>query len=350
MIAATTLTLLLASPTSALPSVLQGVREDGEWITIDGVAAVVNDEIITEVELARESKTLLARNRISITTQEELEEFESQVRSAVVLRRLQSQAGRELGIAEEEVNRVVDNHLGNLRQRLGLVTYIDDLESRGLAASDAQSETRRQYYRATWEGSVVGDEVGGQRPHRDRFVRPGEMKFYYGEFKHLFSPPAEVRLTQFAVLQEAAQTAEQLVEMCMPYLERARAGDSLESLRDELGLERCGIRNYQVSADELDAGLREFAVRAAPGEISEIGVAQAERLVASFFVLDGRREGGPPEPFLSGRVQAELTRRALSQRDQWYLLRGQQDLLDTAYIVPALAPETQGPPVPGPQR
>ncbi len=315
-------------------------QADESWVLLDGVAAVVNDDIVTEVELSREAKNLREFRGVSITTPDELIAFEERVLEAVVIRRLGAQAGRELGLGEEDVERVVDSHLGNLRRRLGLLTYIDDLESRGLGEGDVHTETRRQFYRETWESSVVGEGTAGQRPRRDRYVRPGEMYYIYGEVQHLLGPPPEIRLRQFALEPEKGQGDEELYAACKVLRDRAQEGESLEELVREIGLERSAVRAWTVPADRIESDdLRAFATNAPPGTLSEVVLATTDkdRTQAAFFVLDDRRAAGLPRPFLSGTVQTELSKRALAERDRWNLVRGQLELIEGSYIDPPLA-------------
>lgn len=323
---------------SQLPPAATPAGEDEGWIPLDGVAAIVNDEIVTMAELARETQSLRQQNQVPLTTPEELREFEDQVRMAVVIQRLRAQAGEELGIAAEDVERVVENHLGDRRDRMGLLSYIDDLETRGLGEEEVHSETRRQLYRETWEGSVVGDSVAGQRAHRDRFVRPGEMAYIYGEVRDLFGEPAEVRLHQFSMLPAEGQTDEALRLACQVLRARAEAGEALEAIVRDVGLDRSGVRTWTVTVDRLENdGLRRFASQAPEGTVSEVVLGETEvGTQAAFFVLVDRREGAPPRPFLNGEVQFELSRRALAERDRWHLIRGQLELIETAYIEPPL--------------
>ena len=48
------------------------------WIPLDGVAAIVNDDIVTLSQLTREVRQVRERNRLAVSTQEELERLRTE--------------------------------------------------------------------------------------------------------------------------------------------------------------------------------------------------------------------------------------------------------------------------------
>ncbi len=326
-----------------LSSFAPGLRgpggSEGDWIPLDGVAAVINDEIVKESELQRELSSARERLEQPISTAEELDEFQGYVRSTVVKRRLRTQAGAELGLAQEEVDRMIDEHLVDKRKRRGLLSYIGDLSSRGIDEHEIHSETRRQFYQGTWESSVLGEEAAGRRPQHDRFVRPGEMYFRYKESIDAFADPPEVRLRQYIVVQGDGETAAEARARCLDVRERVKRGEPLERLLLDAGFDSVQTSAWTGTTEKLpQEELALFALRGTVGSPSEV----VERPLDDggkgflFIVLEDRRNFGPPRPFVDGAVQAQLKRRVLVVRDRERLSTGESSLIESAYIAPPL--------------
>lgn len=332
--------ILLLALLAALPEDPAAAPSDG-WKPIDGVAAVVNDEIVKESELQRLTKRLIERRQIPISTSGELDYWRELARQRLVLDRLEGQAGLRLGLAEEEVERIVESHLAKERKRVGLLAYVGDLEQAGLEAGDVQRDMRLQFYRDQWTRSVVGEETGAKRPRRDRFVRPGEMRYLYGELRELLGEPAEVRL-EYLSLVVPEDGAEAAAEEAEALLSRAERGESLLELSREVGLDRCQSRVVNISLAQLDPALRDFAARAPRGSLSDLFPFEDGSSI-TFFRLVDRREAGPPLPFLDRTVQDELESRVLTSRDGYFLQRSRSDLIRSAYLEPPLSEVVEEP-------
>jgi len=325
---------------SSLPASAQLVREEG-WQKLDEVVQIINDEIITASELSREANELRTAQNITISTMEELRKFESEVRTRVVIRRLQAQAGKQLGLPEEQVDSLVDNHISGIRRRSGLQSYLQNLDQRGMAAEEFQLDTKRQFYGQTWMDDVVGESKSGQRPHRDRFVRPGEMLQIYTDVREQFGAPEQVELEQFTTAPEQDADPVTALAEANELRQRAIDGADLSSLVSEVGPQRSLTTSFTVPVPTLAPApeLQAFAASAEIGEFSPVQSdldKQANELRYSFFRLVRRIAPTAPRPFLDGQVQAVLTSRALAQRDEWYLALGHQELVQGSFIEPPL--------------
>jgi hypothetical protein len=329
---------ILVAP--AAPSPQGSDTADGGWILLDTVDTVINDDIVTGTELARIGQQLIQSRRIPITTQEELADFRNQVRAQVVSRTLRSQAGATLGAPVEELDQVLEDHFKDVREREGLVRYVEDLESRGITADRVHDEARDDYYAENWTNRTIGrDDAEGQRPRRDRFVRPGEMRHRYRQSKELYGNPATAHMTRFSMKARPGMTVDEAAETCESLRRRAADGEALEALAREYG--NAASAPLEAPIDQIiDADLRQFAQSAAPGKVSKALVLNDPETPADtqfdFFKLVRRSDAEPPLPFVDGRVQEDLSRRTLSIRDQWHLRKSQLELIEAAYISPPL--------------
>ncbi len=324
----------------ALPPSEQTLAQEG-WVPLDSVVQIINDEVITASELARESTDLRTTQNITISTLEELRKFESEVRTRVVIRRLQSQAGRFLGLPEEQVDSLVENHVSSLRRRTGLQSYLDTLDQRGMAENEFQLDTKRQFYGQTWMDDIVGDNKAGKRPYRDRFVRPGEMLQIYTDVREQFGAPEQVELEQFICAPAPDSDPISAMAEANSLRQQAEDGADFADLVREVGPERSVTTSFTVPIRNLSPAphLQAFAETAELGQFSEVQIDRDEQTDEprySFFRLMSRVAPVAPRPFLDGQVQIILADRALAQRDQWYLALGHQTLVEGSFIEPPL--------------
>jgi len=334
--------ILTASLMLAIPTLSSAQLADEEgWLLLDEGSQIVNDELITYSELTREANEIRTSQNITISTLEELEKFQSEVRTRMVIRRLQAQAGRQLGLGEEQVDQIVASHIDGIRRRSGLQSYLENLDERGMAAEEFQLDTKRQFYGQTWMDDVVGDNKSGKRPYRDRFVRPGEMHQIYSDVREQFGAPEKVELEQFTSAPAPDADPVTALAEASNLRQRAIAGEDLASLVREIGPKRSVTTSFTVPIRNLTPApaLKAFAETAQIGDFSEVQTdldEEANELRYSFFRLRQRIAPVAPRPFMDGQVQAVLTNRALAQRDDWYLALGHQELVEGSFIEPPL--------------
>ena len=330
------------------PSRAAQTRSEQGWIMLNAVDTVINDEIVTGTQLARAEQRLLQRERISLTTEAELLEFRQRVRFEIVRQRLRTQAGRKLGGPVEDFDQLLDNHFAGIREEQGLVSYVEDLESRGNTADEVQDEARDSFFAESWTSRTIGrDDADGQRPHRDRFVRPGEMLHRYMQSRARHASPAIAHMARFSMGPKPGQTVEEAAEASESLRRRAAAGEPMEALAREYGSEWCGTAPIEVPIEQvIDPALREFAGSARAGAVSDVLTTKrpedeetesSRKVQFDFFKLVRRTEAGPPRPFIDGAVQEALERQTLYVRDQWYLQQSELSLIESAYVSPPLA-------------
>lgn len=245
---------------------------DGAWQDFDGVALIVNNEIVT----LRELNNLLrdARSEGAGTTAEEANEMLSQVAETTVTIALQTQAGRELGIPAEAVAETVERYLDDQRRSKSAKETETWLQTEGAADLGVlRQQVTRELYRSFWIQGEVGRGTSWGRAYTDRYVRPGQLREAYIINEGMLSDPATYRL-QFLVLPAAAwgdaETAKEALEGFRADIE---GGADMGALVDEFGAvlrDSRGITDWVPAPNITDPAIQAFCAEAGEGALSPV--------------------------------------------------------------------------------
>lgn len=303
--------LLLQGSSSAGP-------EEG-WIPLDGVAAIVNDEIITFGEMTPILERL--REETSVTTPQELARLRNQALAEAIDERLTTQAGRSLGLDEQLLERQIHDSMRRHRRDRGSTGFMDYLREQGLEdAQDYRDDIRERLYRDQWRTSVLGVSSGANpRPSQDRFLRPGLLVPLYRQNQDFLGEPDQVVLQELSILGPAVGGPEAARALIEDLRGRLVAGADFRRLVEEYGGTRrdTGGLGPAVPVSRIVLPeLKAFAETADPGELSPILPLDAEgRDGFILFRLVEREEGTAPPPLLDGEVQFFLRQQATRERD-----------------------------------
>jgi hypothetical protein len=172
-------TLLLACTALQTPSVAPAENAKPDWFEFDRVVAIVNQDIITYRQLMRD----LAREkeRHTISNKSELQATQTRILTRRVKSLLSKQAGQDMGADEKLVERnVQDSFERIIANNNGVVGMSKVMKTQDMNTQDVKEVLREELYTRIFEDSVTGEGSGlAARPNRDRYVRPGEMKFRY---------------------------------------------------------------------------------------------------------------------------------------------------------------------------
>ena len=288
--------------------------EEG-WVLLDGVAAQVGSEIVTMRELdARVRKEV---EEISQTTplsnEQELNLVSWRNLEAMVIDMLEAQAGEDMGIDREQIELLVARILEDEKNE-GILDTVRP--SRGL---DDTERRARALYQELWRLQKLGGTgLGGSRPIRDRYIRPGELKMMYRANKDELKPD-EIRLRVLVVPIAAHGSLEATRSFLEDTRRRVEAGDDMGDLVLEHGADARdtgGLLNWMPLPSLNHPGLRTFAEGAQLGELSDIlplpPVGEPQALV--FARLEEKRDNEPP-PFEEPTVQRMLREVFTKERD-----------------------------------
>lgn len=288
-----------------------GVAEGDGWQDFDGVALIVNHEIVT----LRELNDLLveARGQVAGTTIDEVNALLAQVAENTVTTTLQTQAGRELGIPSDAVAETVQRYLDD--QRRDKTAEETEAWLREEGAEDLgvlRRDVTRELYRSFWVQGESGRGVNWGRAYRDRYVRPGQLHEAYLINQAQLSDPTTFRL-QFLALPSAAwgddETAREALEGFRADIE---GGADMGALVDEFGValrESRGITEWLPETALTDAQVRDFCSQADEGALSPVlelrspeGELQGYQLVRVVARIQGQEAPG----FGDAKLQTQL--------------------------------------------
>jgi hypothetical protein len=338
------LLFLLQSPAPA-----PAPADDRGWTLVDGVALQAGDQVVTLRTLDRIVSGEIERKRDRIQSQADIDRFTQVLLRQVIVRELESQAGEDMGLAREQIDRIIQSELArNSSQR---PSFVDELQRQGLNAFSWSEQQRKELYRYLWTTSVTGasEGFGDKRPTRDEHIRPGELRAIYRENRARLDP-AQVELQVLVLSVQAAGSVETARAILEAARQRALSGEDFGALVQEIASERVETRGLTglMSVDTIaDPALRDFAARAKPGDIGELlalppgGPPQAMLLPR----LEQRIENEPP-PFGERKVQTFLRATFSDSRRSHLLERERALLLQRAFtwISPGLRPPASSSP------
>lgn len=326
------LNLAFASSQDAAP-----VQDKTAWLDFDGVALIINNDIVT----LRELNSLLAKakQRRAATTDQESRALLEAITEDKIITQLQSQAGSEMGIAEEDINRTIDRYLAEQRRGKSAEETEQWLASSGAEdLGQMRQNVSGELYRSFWIENQRGNGAGGSRPSRDRYVRPGQLSEAYVVNKDALGDPTTFRLQFLVLANNAWGDAETARDALLGFRAEIEAGADMGALVDEYGAvlrETRGISNWIPLKGIEDEQIRVFCERSEAGALSEVLELQGPDKDTQGFQLvriAARIEGQPAPPFRDGPTQSSLAERLQRGWDNMRVTRGSDKLWRSAFI------------------
>lgn len=331
---------LLAAPTLAAQDVsVSTAPEEGQegWLDFDGVALIVNDEIVT----LRELNELLGKARASsaATTPEDSKELLEKVAENEVTVKLQTQAGAELGIAPEDVDRTITRYLADQRRNKSAEETETWLRTQGAAdLGEMRRDVTAELYRSFWVEGQRGKGAAGGRPFRDRYVRPGQLNEAYLVNRERLGDPTTFRLQFLVLATNAWGDAETAREALVGFRKEIQAGADMGSMVDEYGAvlrESRGISEWMPLGQIPDPAVKEFCTGAKEGALSEVTeIPGPDETIQGYQLVRivSRIEGQEPPKFGDADLQTKLEILLQRSWDEDRLTRGSDELWQSAFI------------------
>ncbi|WP_328984451.1 peptidylprolyl isomerase [Thiorhodovibrio winogradskyi] len=203
------LTLVLGQ-TQALAATIQ---------PLDGIVAVVNDDVIVQSELENEIQLLLPQLQQSGGAIPPRAKLEQQVLERLILKRLQIQRAKQLGIEIDDAT--LTQAMENIAARNGMA--LDELqltlESGGVNFKDFREDTRMQILTSRLQAQEVARDIRVSEPEIDRFLETESdslLERREVRLRHiLVALPDEATPTDISAAEQKAQSL----------LKRLRAGE-----------------------------------------------------------------------------------------------------------------------------
>lgn len=307
------------------------------WEDFDGVALIVNDEIVT----LRELNNLLndARSAASGTTIEDANAMLADVAETTITIHLQTQAGRELGIPPEAVSETVERYLKDERRTKTAKETEDWMREQGAEdLGQVRKQITRELYRSFWIQGESGRGINWSRPYKDRYVRPGQLKEAYLINKDMLSDPTTYRL-QFLVLPAAAWgDAETAKEALAGFRSDIEGGADMGALVEEFGAalrDTRGISDWLPESRISDPAVASFCTDAKEGALSPLlPLVNADGKVEGYQLVRivARIEGQAAPSFHDAKLQTQLETLIQERWDQSRLTDGADRLWRTGFV------------------
>ncbi len=278
----------------------------------DGIAAIVNSEVITISELQHELKDETVRLKAKFsgkTLRQKLTQKEYTVLNRMIERKLQIQEAKAKGltITEEEFQRAMDQLRSSPAPNASFENVSDKLIREELLIR-----------------KVIDFEV-----RRNLMVSPGELLAYYESSKNQFMESAEYHLRQILLLPNLDDTDQTLQRKATELLAKIQGGQPFDEVArlesDGLESARGGDLGY-VRKDELLDPLGKTLDQLKPGGIS----APIRSAIGMHILMLEEIKLGEVQNFedVKDMLQAQLTQKKTQEAQQQWL----SSLKDKAYI------------------
>jgi len=256
---------------------------------LDAIVAVVNDDVVVRSELEREIALVLPQMQRQGTEPPPPAQLEQQVLERLVLKRLQQQRARELGIEVDEAT--LDEALANIAARngLSLPELQATLEAGGIAFADFREDTRAQILTSRLQSQEVVSKIEVSDAEIDRFLQREASTLIERE---------QVRLQHILIALPEEPTPEQTQAAetkARELVARLRAGADFAAL----------AARESAGRNALDGGdLGWFEIGAVPTLAADLALSLAEgevsdplRSASGFHIirLSGIKAAPPPQ-------------------------------------------------------
>lgn len=268
---------------------------------LDAIVAVVNDDVVVQSELEREIALVIPQLNQRGTAVPPPEQLRKQVLDRLILKHLQQQRAKELGLKVDEAT--LEEALQGIAGRNGL--SLDDLkatlEAGGIRFEDFREDTRAQILSSRLQNQEVVRKIQVSEPEVDRFLAREASRLIERE---------QVRLQHILVALPDNPTPEQV----------KRAEDKAKRLVERL---RGGADFAEVAARESDGrnaleggDLGWFEMGAVPSLVSDLAYTLAEgevseplRSPSGFHIIRMREiKAATPEDVTQTRARHILIR------------------------------------------
>jgi hypothetical protein len=330
-----------------------GPSEPAKEIPIDGVAAVVGDELTTRSEL--NDVVRRQANAMGLSRPEDIAQIQIRFLSDRYLLLLKTQAGQDMGFDPAMVaageKRLFDSEV---EQRGGPVEASKEFAATGQSPDQLQEYLRQRLYTQSWEFAQIGKAPGASgRIAVDRYIRPGQLWSAYqlalesgdpAELGKLGAKPPQVVLQQLVLPIETNGGEDSAFELAQTLIEEVRGGGDFTELVALWGaapndghLAAETLENTEQRSDFYHRSkvLFEFASKAEVGELSEPMLGWNRDMPAIWvYMLRDRLEATPGGAYLDAGTQGNLRKELLRSLDQLRLRVALDGITDSVYVWP----------------
>lgn len=175
---------------------------------IDGIAAIVNNEVITESELRARLEP--ARKSFGYEDPAEWDRFVRETLTGMVRDRLFAQAAKRASLDQQRIEDELEKILKEAeRQAGGRSNFLEKLQQMGRTYEDFVKDRRTEIASRNWKYYELGFIPGASgRPTTELYIPPGELEQYYKTHQREFTESEAARGRQiFLTIEDPAEAA-----------------------------------------------------------------------------------------------------------------------------------------------
>jgi len=244
---------------------------------VDGVAAVVNDEVVLQSEVDEQLYLFLMQNNARPDSNQ-IEGLRKEILDKLIDDKvIVSEAKRQnLTASDAEVEKSVDDAVNETKKRLGTdEAFQAELKKEGLTEADLRKRYRDEVSRQLLANQLLRKQLGAKTD-----VTPAEAEKYFNEHKSEFPKRPSAIRTQVILIPVEPDSAAKLAvkKHAQEVLARIKAGESFsrlaQSLSEDTGTAPSGGDLGWFKRGTLDSVFENAAFKLAAGQVS--GVVQTQ--------------------------------------------------------------------------
>ncbi|MFH1496413.1 MAG: peptidylprolyl isomerase [Verrucomicrobiota bacterium] len=302
---------------ACLPALPAQTPDDGLDLRFaNGIAAVVEDRVITVDDIRRELAPILPQIRSGSRNAKEFQDNLEQAQNDIV-RRLVDRVLIVKDFYKDERRSIPASYIDNAIAEQ-MTTQFGGDRSKFLAYLRARGFTLRDYRKEVEEDLVYGYQRNQQRRSQS-VVSPAKVEAYYAANKQKFFEEEQSRLRLIQLLRQDGETDAELTARANDILAKFKAGTSFEELAkehtDDASKTRGGDWGWQKRTD-LKAEFSDPLFALKPGEVSA-PIVQSEG-VYLLYCEEHKDAGVPPIDEVRAQIELVLSEQMTRESiDKW---------------------------------
>jgi hypothetical protein len=335
---------MIAAPllaTLALPAAPQDPAEEQEWLPLNRVDLIVNEECVTTEDIRGKVRQRVRRLGLDMSTPEERAQLIQEVTTDEISNYLKVGAGRDRGFEPEMIQRIVQGEHRSQKERAQSAASLADYwRADGIDSGQYFTNLEESVLALLWTRSVVGLFPGpGGRPYVDRFVRPGRLKYEFERQKSNLALPTLITLQQAQSRPREQGELDNCRTVAEEFHRRIQAGEDFGDVAVELRLapeDTKGVEGpYELDLLLQIQGLDEFFPTAEIDDVSGVLPMRESGTLKGFRVVKlVTREEQRAASFVDAEFQRVLTESVQKSLDQGREDVALGELLRAAYVWP----------------
>lgn len=285
-------------------------------VRVNGIAAIVNDEVITYKEVIREAQPLIAESqKKGLMDDKARSDLRKIVLDRLIEKKLTDQKVKELGIkiGDDEIRQAIDDvkrQNGNMSQQ----QLVEALKKQGYTLEQYEAQIREQLERLRLVSMEVRSKV---------YVGPKDVEEYYAANQATYAEDEQFRARHIFIKVDEKGPADELQQAmarALEVLHEARNGKDFAELArqhsDDPAAKKDGGDLGSFKRGEMLADLEQALLPLKPGEVGELVKTPSGLHIVK---LEGR-ESGKVKPLekVKAEIEDQLYRARQDERfSQW---------------------------------